>query len=272
MNNLSKVLTNRLANWLGLALAYARINLRAHLEYRSSFLSQAIGMALNNAIWLFFWTMFFKRFHVLHGWDSTDLITMWSVTSAAFGLASTFFGNALFLPAVIARGQLDAWFLYPRALLPHLVLGKMSATGWGDAIFGYLVYLAFVHPSLSQLLLFAVFTISAAVFFLGFFIFTGSLSFFIGNAELIAEQWRFSLITFSTYPASLFHGAVKIILYSLIPAGIISYMPTEALRNPSLASALFGLGSASVMLLVGTLTFYRGLRRYESGNLLDMKS
>ena len=49
-------------------------------------------------------------------------------------------------PVVIARGQLDAWMLYPRALLPHMLLGRMNATAWGDALFGYVVYLALVRP------------------------------------------------------------------------------------------------------------------------------
>ena len=262
---------NKLIDWLSLASAYVRLNLRSHLEYRSAFISQAVAMFVNNSIWLIFWTLFFQRFPVLHGWDIKDVITIWAISASGFGIAATLCGNALSLPTIVMRGQLDAWLLYPRALLPHLVLGRMSATSVGDAIFGYLVFLIFVRPDLEHFVLFALFTLTAAILFLGFFVLTGSLSFFVGNAESIAEQWRFSLITFSTYPSTLFHGGVRVVLFTLIPAGFVSYLPVEALKHDSATLTLFTALGALGMMLVGILAFYVGLRRYESGNMMDLR-
>lgn len=262
---------NKLIDWLLLAGAYVRLNLRSHLEYRSAFVSQAVAMFVNNSIWLIFWSLFFKRFPVLHGWDIKDVITIWAVSASGFGIAATLCGNALSLPTIVMRGQLDAWLLYPRALLPHLVLGRMSATSVGDAIFGYLVYLIFVRPDLEHFLLFSLFTLTSATLFLGFFVLTGSLSFFVGNAESIAEQWRFSLITFSTYPSTLFHGSVRVVLFTLIPAGFVSYLPVDALKTSSISLTLITALGALTMMLIGVLAFYVGLRRYESGNMMDMK-
>jgi ABC-2 type transport system permease protein len=262
---------NKVFNWLSLAGAYVRLNLRSHLEYRGAFFSQIFAMIVNNAMWLIFWALFFKRFPVLHGWDIKDVITIWGVTAAGFGLASALCGNALYLPTIVLRGQLDAWLLYPRALLPHLVLGKMSATSWGDAIFGYVVYVVFVRPDLEHFALFVLFTLTTTVLLIGFFVLSGSLSFFIGNAEAITEQWRFSLITFSTYPATLFHGGVKLVLYTLIPAGFVSYLPVEVLKRSSVGLTLLTIFGAFAMLALGMLAFYAGLRRYESGNLIDLK-
>jgi ABC-2 type transport system permease protein len=193
-----------------LAGSYVKLNFRSHLEYRGAFFSQVVAMFVNNALWLLFWSIFFKRFPVLHGWDFNDVITVWGVTAAGYGLATALCGNAIQLPTIVLRGQLDAWLLYPRALLPHLVLGKMTGTSWGDAIFGYAVYIFFVRPNLEHFLLFMLFTLTTTILLIGFFVLIGSLSFFIGNAESITEQWRYSLITFSTYPATLFHGGVKL--------------------------------------------------------------
>ena len=262
---------NKILNWLSLAAAYVRLNLRSHLEYRGAFFSQVIAMIINDSIWLIFWSLFFMRFPVLHGWDMKDIVTLWGVSASGYGLAAALCGNALNLPTLVLRGQLDAWLLYPRALLPHLVLGKMSATSWGDAIFGYVVYLAFVRPDLEHFLLFALFTVTAAILFLGIFVISGSLSFFVGNAESIAEQWRFAVATFSTYPSSLFHGGVKLVLYTLIPAGFIAYLPVEALKSSSVVLTVYTIAGALSMVAVGVLTFYVGLKRYESGNLMDLK-
>ena len=79
------------------------------------------------------------------------------------------------------------------------------------------------------------------------------------------------MISFSTYPPTLFQGAVKILLYTVIPAGFASYLPVETLRSMSATDALLTVGGALGLLAAGTGAFYLGLRRYESGNLVSMK-
>jgi ABC-2 type transport system permease protein len=261
----------RARSYLGLAAAYTRLNLRAQLEYRGAFISQVAAMFLNDGVWVVFWLLFFTRFPVLRGWTLDDVITLWAVTAAGFGLAHALYGNALLLAGLIAQGQLDAWMLYPRALLPHLLLGRMSATAWGDALFGYAVYLALVRPDVAHFVLFVALTLSVALVFVGFSVFTGSLSFYLGNASGLADQWRAAMITFSTYPAVLFEGAVKLLLFTLLPAGFVSYLPVQALRDLSLPAAGLALAGALAVLAAGVGLFYHGLRRYESGNLMEMR-
>lgn len=258
-------------NYLSLATAYTRLNLNAQLEYRGAFISQVAAMFLNDGVWVIFWTLFFTRFPVLRGWNIDDVITVWALTAAGFGLAHAIYGNALMLAGLIVQGQLDVWMLYPRALLPHLLLGRMNATAWGDALFGYVIYLALVRPDLVHFLLFVALTLSVALVFVGFSVLTGSLSFFLGNASNLADQWRASLITFSTYPSILFDGAVKVLLYTLLPAGFVSYLPAQALRDLSLGSTALAIAGAAAVLAIGVAVFYVGLRRYESGNLIEMR-
>ena len=258
-------------NYLGLAAAYTRLNLNAQLEYRGAFISQVAAMFLNDGVWVVFWILFFTRFPVLRGWSLDDVITLWAVTAAGFGLAHAIYGNALPLAGIIARGQLDAWMLYPRALLPHMLLGRMSATAWGDALFGYAVYLALVRPDLAHFVLFVALTLSVALVFVGFSVCTGSLSFFLGDASSLADQWFGALITFSTYPSVLFEGAIKLLLFTLLPAGFVSYLPVQALRDLSLAHAGLALAGACGVLAAGVALCYLGLRRYESGNLMEMR-
>jgi ABC-2 type transport system permease protein len=156
-------------------------------------------------------------------------------------------------------------------LLPHLILGKSSATAWGDALFGYGVYFVFVRPDFAHIILFICLSLIVACSFVGFSVLTGSLSFYLGNAEGLAEQWRFSLITFSTYPETLFEGRVKFILDTLVPAGFVTYLPLQALHQLSWQCTLLTAAGAAVIVFLGTAAFYSGLRRYESGNLTDMR-
>lgn len=261
----------RFTNFLALVWSYFVFNLKSQWEYRGAFLSQMLAMFTNNIVWVVFWCLFFTRFPVVNGWDIKDIITLWTIASAGFGLAHTVCGNALALPWLIARGQLDVWMLYPRALLSHMLLGKMSATACGDFLFGFVVYILFVKPDFEHLLLYMALTVATAFTFIGFSVLSGSLTFFVGNGEALAEQWRFSMVTFSTYPATLFEGVVKFILYTLIPAGFVSYLPIVALKEMSLYYALLTLAGAFAVMIVGIAVFHIGLRRYESGNLLEMR-
>ncbi|MGH7999129.1 MAG: hypothetical protein ACREPR_06805 [Brasilonema sp.] len=60
-------------------------------------------------------------------------------------------------------------------------------------------------------------------------------------------------------------------LYTLIPAGFVTYLPIEALRKLSLMHTLLAVAGSTVVLLVGVGVFYHGLRRYSSGNLMNMR-
>ncbi|HKX29772.1 MAG TPA: ABC-2 family transporter protein [Blastocatellia bacterium] len=260
-----------LGSYLRLAAAYTRLNLQAQLEYRGAFITQIAAMFINDSAWVIFWSLFFARFPVLRGWNGQDVITVWAIAAAGFGLAHAVCGNALSLATIIAQGQLDVWMVYPRALLPHLLLGRMRATSCGDALFGYFVYLFFVRPDPVHLAMFVGLTLSVAMLCIGFSVLSGSLSFYLGNSTGLTEQWHMAMITFSTYPAILFEGSVKLLLYTLIPAGFVSYLPIEALRSLSLWHAGLAVAGSFGVLIVGVGVFYYGLRRYESGNLMDLR-
>ena len=261
----------RLLDYLGLAGSYVWFNLRAQMAYRNAFASQIVGMIVNDAIWVTFWVIFFTRFPVIAGWHARDVITLWALVATGFGMAYAFYGNSLTLANLIVQGQLDAWMLYPRSLLPHLLLGKMNATAWGDILFGIGVYATFAHPDPAHLAWFLALAICVAVVFVGFGVLTGSLALYIGNATALASQWQNAAMSFATYPDALFSGVVKVLLYTLLPAGFISYLPMHALRTLSPADALLAACGALGVLALGTAAFYHGLKRYESGNLLEMR-
>jgi ABC-2 type transport system permease protein len=257
-----------LLEYCRLVAAYTRMNVRAQVEYRGAFISQVAAMFLNDGIWVVFWIFFFTRFPVLRGWTLSDVMTLWAVVTAGFGVAFGVMGNAHQLAPLIAQGELDVWLLHPRAVLPHLLVGRSVPTAWGDAVFGYAIYFAFIRPDFQRMILFLVLTFVVAVAFVGLGVMAGSLGFYIGNASTLSEQWRFAVITFSTYPPTLFEGVVKLLLFTVIPAAFVSYVPAEALRSMSILDLLLAIGGALAVLGAGTAMFYHGLRRYESGNLI----
>ena len=85
-----------------------------------------------------------------------------------------------------------------------------------------------------------------------------SLAFWLGPVEgLVRQLWEF-LLTFSMYPRTLFTGVLKILLFTVIPAGFIGFLPAELLQSFSVAGLLYVLGGASGYMLLALWVFAAG--------------
>ncbi len=248
------------------------VNFQIGLEYRASFISQVFGMLANDTMWILFWVLYFQRFPVLQGWGINDVLTQWAITGAGFGIAVGLFGNSNQIARIIAGGELDYYLALPKNVLLHLLVSRMDLAALGDNLFGWGLFLTFLHPTPERIVLFGALALCSAAVMLGFLIAVGSLAFWLGNAEGLTMQLFNGIITFSTYPSPLFHGLVKGILFTAVPAWFISHQPTLLLRAFDPAGLLLELGMAAAVLTVGVVVFYRGLRRYESGNLLVLRA
>src|SRR5688572_9725327 len=114
------------ARALRLTLAYFKLNLAASMEYRVSFLAQAVGMVLNDALAFFFWWVYFQNFEDVGGWTLHDLVLLWSIVASSIGLTLVFFNNAQRLSTIISQGQLDYYLTLPQNPLLHVVVSRMN--------------------------------------------------------------------------------------------------------------------------------------------------
>jgi ABC-2 type transport system permease protein len=110
-----------------------------------------------------------------------------------------------------------------------------------------------------------------AVIFVAFAVLTGSLAFWLGQSEYLAMQLRNALLSFSLYPVDIFPDFVRLVLYTLIPAALVGSLPASLLMDfdATRLAVLATVAVAAALLAHGV--FHRGLRRYESGNLVTTK-
>ena len=210
---------------------------------------------------------------MLRGWELVDIVTMWAVVTAGFGLATGVFGNCRPEGArVIVEGRLDYHLALPKNALLHYLLGSISVTAWGDVLFGVGVYAAIVRPDPARFGLFLLLSVTSAVIFVSFGVLVNSLAFFAGNSEGLGLQLTNALIAFATYPLDLFSTAVKVALFAALPSAFISYLPVRLLRDFNWPQILALEGFALALALLSVSVFYHGLRRYESGNLVTMRA
>jgi len=257
---------------LKFVLQYVSLNLQSAMEYRGAFLSQIIFMFLNNTMLLFFWWVLFTKIDSLNGWSLRHILLLYAAASGAFGFQAVFFAGSLSMSSIIAEGRLDFYLALPKPVLLHVLISRSFTSAWGDLAFALAVFLLSAAPTWESLLGFIALCFAGGIVMTSFGVIAHSLSFWLGYGERLADELQEALLSFSLYPEGIFSAATRIVLYTLIPAGFASYVPVKILTRfswPHLGiMILFTVGVA----LLARFIFYRGLRRYESGNLVVTNS
>ncbi|NCP88420.1 MAG: hypothetical protein CO094_06230 [Anaerolineae bacterium CG_4_9_14_3_um_filter_57_17] len=256
---------------LKILLAVWKANLQSAMEYRVSFISQVLGMMLNNGMYFVIWVIFFDRFKEIRGWGVGDMYVTFGVSASAFGLVSLFFGNAFNLGDIITRGRLDYYLSLPRPVLLHTLTSRSVASGAGDFLYGILSFAVSGYFSAEALARFTLAILLAAIVFASFLVIVQSLAFWMGNATNLVTLAVNAMITFSIYPISIFDNTAKLILFTLVPAALMGAVPASfaiAFTWQTLAQLLIGAGA---FLALAIFIFYFGLRRYESGSGIQVE-
>lgn len=253
-------------------VALWQANLQAAMEFRAAFLTQVIGMVLNNILYFLFWVVFFDRFEQVAGYGLRDIALLFGVAAASFGLGVYLFGNATSLAEIISEGQLDYYLALPRPALLHALASRSAASGLGDAGYGLVSFLAVGPHTLDGLARFVVAVACGAAVFVGFMVLVNSLAFWMGGASQISSQALMALITFATYPVTLFDGTAKLLLFTLMPAALMGSVPAAFVRGFGWADLAMLAAGAACFLGLAVIAFQRGLRHYESGSAITSQS
>ena len=256
---------------LSFLLSLWKANLLAAMEYRAAFLTQVIGMFLNDGFYFVFWIIFFNRFQQIQGWKLSDMFLLFGVVAAGFGLAVYLFGNTWQLVDVIINGQLDYYLSLPRPVLLHTLASRSMTSGIGDAAYGFMSFFLAGQITLDTFGRFILGVFFSATILISFLVLVQSLAFWIGNAQLLASNVISAVITLSSYPSILFDSTARFLLLTILPAGLIGAIPAELVRSFSWLRLIELCGATLIFLSLAIYLFYRGLRRYESGSAIQIQ-
>jgi ABC-2 type transport system permease protein len=242
------------------------VNFKTLLQYKLSSGIQAIAMVLNDLVFISFWWIFFSKFPLINGWTYHDLLILWAIGTMSYGISGVFFGNRNGLGDIIVQGKLDYYLALPKNILFHSLITRMPASAFGDFAFGFFLGLIILSPS--EWPLFFGLGIIASILLTSFGVIIGSLSFFMQNSERMNTTLWNSLVGLTIYPTNVYEGIAKLIIFGIIPIGFVAGVPTEILRAPTPEGIFTMIIVTAIIALVAIFLFYKGLKRYESGNLL----
>ncbi len=247
-------------------LAHIKISIRSTVSLRESFLLQSFFMLISNLIFFSFWGIYFSNFSSLKGWTLSDIACLYGIVNGAYGIFSVFLGGSRYLARMIFEGDLDSLLLKPKNLLLQIIGSKSVSSGWGDIV-SSVVFLSFSgYLTLYNLPYLFFFILTACIIITSFSIMMGSLSFWVEDSHTLSKQLFEFLLTFSNYPKSIYVGAAKVFLLTIIPSGFIGFVPIETIKNQSLTGVIYVFVFTLIYSYCSYKVFYFGLRYYSSGN------
>lgn len=256
---------------LKLIAMYFRFNLSASMEYRTSFLIQTFGMILNNASFIFFWWVLFGNIESIGGYGFKDVMMLWAISSVSYGISFVIFGNARRITQMIVNGELDPYLLQPKDVLINIISSSTVISAWGDIIYGIILFVGVNGVHIADFILFLLFSVNAALLFSSVLIFANSLAFYMGNSQGISGLVLEFMISFSIYPEGIYKGFAKYIIYTIVPAAFITLIPVRLLQYFSWRWFIILLAVSVAWIIFAYWFFYKGLKKYESGNLIVNK-
>jgi ABC-2 type transport system permease protein len=248
-----------------------KTNLASAMEYRVAFITQSIGMILNDGVYFVVWIIFFDRFNTIQGWGITDMFIVFGVSASAFGLAGLLFGNAFNLADIITKGRLDYYLSLPRPTLLHVLASRTVPSSAGDFLYGFISFIASGQFSFNGLARFCLGILLATITFTAFLVIIQSLTFWMGSGGNFTALAVNAMVTFALYPITLFDQTARLILFTIVPAAFMGVVPATFVRGFSWTLLGQMALASAVFLALAIFLFNMGLRRYESGSAIQVE-
>jgi ABC-2 type transport system permease protein len=218
-----------------------------------------------------FWKVLIDRAGSVAGYGFKEIMLVWAFSSSAFGLGHVVFGNCRALGGLIVNGGLDVYLLQPKNELIHLLISRTEVSAWGDFIYGLALMVAVTGFDPTRWAIFLLFVVTGSLVFSASFILADCLGFFARSSSGFSRLYTELMLSASLYPDTLYGAGLRWVFYSLLPAGYIVFLPLRAFRLLDWRAGLIAFAASAAYIALAFLAFKRGLRKYESGNLISTR-
>lgn len=247
------------------------------LHLKTAFISKAdaflniIMMTINNICFAFMWWILFQNRETINGWNFNDMLIVFAITCNGFAIYGLFFRGINELTSYIENGTVDSFLILPRSPLFMLSTSYSTFANWADFITGYLAFFLSIYVSLENFFLVTLGSLYAFMVIYGFRLLTSSIAFFASGTDRLGHNLFMALLIFMHQPPTIFVGWYKVMFLTIIPAGFLSLLPANLIRNFNWLDFLY-LNIGCFFFFFGSIwLFYHGLKRYSSGNRFGIR-
>ena len=252
---------------VGKSIRYA---IQREMLNKFTFFSNIIFMILNNGCFIIQWVILFALKDSIGGYSLRQVLLLWGLASGTFGISHFFFKEAYNLSDSINKGKLDNFLVQPKNVLLSLITSSVDVSALGDILYAYIILFIYGF-TLKTFLLLTLFITTGGIIMTSVAVIWGSLAFWFGKAETIANNANGLMTSFATYPDGIFKGIVRLLFYTIIPIGFANYLPVQIITDFNIFNFFVVISVTLLFILVSFFIFYKGIKKYSSSNLMNVR-
>lgn len=232
---------------------------------------QIMSMCFNDAMLIMLWVIFFKQFPSVHGWCFEDSALLLAISWTAFSILSFWCGGLFDFSRLVCSGQLDQWLVLPRPVLWHIATSKCNFWDLGTFLVTIGLFYVSGYVTVATVPLIIILLMSAALVTFNFIVMIHTCSFFCGDITYAIDKLLRTFFDLVFFPPPILNGFLRFVIIFIIPAFFVGVVPVSLIKEFQWTA--FGtLLMFCVCQTFCTAVFFKaGLRRYESGNLINVK-
>ena len=254
-------------NQLKISLLAVKYAIMREMLNKTTFITNVIFMILNNASFIIQWIILFSLKENVGGYNLKQVLLLWGIAASTYGFSHFFFKKAYNLSDAINTGKLDTYLVQPKSVLLSAITTDVEPSALGDLLYGYIMLFIYGF-SIQRFILFTLFTICGGLILTSISVILCSLSFWFQKSDIIVDTGNSLMTNFATYPDGIFKGIAKILLFTLIPVGIVNYIPVKIMTEFNIYLTIIVICVTILLIMIAFIIFYRGLKKYSSSNLM----
>ena len=243
--------------------------LKTQMEYTANFWMMIIAGIIVQTLFMGVVFVLFHNIPDIGGWQEGEMYLILGFMFASNGLNSIFVDGIWHIPSLVFRGNFDVMLSRPISPLYQILSYEIGLQGIGDLAMGILslsiglTAMGLLSPL--SVILCVFFVLTGTVLRLSYNLISLSLVFWVHNSLMNAGFLIHSIGEYAKYPVIIYPGWVRFILFFIVPAGFIGFVPTLIIRGEGvLMYALVLIIVVVLYFLLARAIFYKGIQRYES--------
>ncbi|NLF50979.1 MAG: hypothetical protein GX577_07565 [Leptolinea sp.] len=253
---------------------FIQVSFQEEAAYRSNFFISLFSSILNLVTGVLGILVLFGQIETIYGWNFNSTLALLGVYLIVTALRGLFIGPGLEalagMDGEIWAGKFDFVLLRPLNTQALVSLRKWKLYSLFDLVLGLAVFAMAVvnlraELTIWQVASFLVALASGLTILYAILLIFSALVFWSPG---ILFTWIFDgLFQMARYPMGMYPGWLRLVLTWVVPVGMITTVPAEALTGSLNAWMLAAsIGLAVLLLLAGSQLFKIGLRQYASAS------
>ena len=247
-----------------------KFNIKKQLEYKSSFIMNALSQLFLFFTYYFIIIGLFNKFNNIKGFTLYEVLLCFSIIHFGFAFNETFFRGIDRFETLVINGELDRLLLRPRGILLQVLCNEIDFVKIIRMLQSLIIMIISLIKldiiwNISKVITLILMVLSSIIIFFGIFVLTASYCFITVQGLEIKNVFTDGGKNLAQYPIGIYKKGVSFFFTFIIPYAFINYYPLLYFIDKT-DNILYMLSPilVFVFLIPCLLSFKIGLKHYSS--------